>query len=160
ATPEGAANAKLSDEQRIKIASLIQERSQALAKAGDADKPKIIADFDAKAQALLAKTHADAPAAKEPKLRFNFRFQRWLDVLDWVARQCDLSLVLDAPPQGTFDYTDAREYSPTEALDLLNGVLQPKAFTHIRRGRMLIGLDLKAGIPDEMVPQIEMAELE
>ena len=37
------------------------------------------------------------PAAKKPgKLRFNFRFQPWEDVLDWFARQADLSLVLDA----------------------------------------------------------------
>ncbi|HID22861.1 MAG TPA: hypothetical protein EYP14_10745, partial [Planctomycetaceae bacterium] len=81
---------------------------------------------------------AAAPKGAEPaqrKLRFNFRYQRWVDVLEWFAQQADLSLVMDAPPPGTFNYSDTRAYTPTEAIDLLNSVLLPKGFTLIRRER-------------------------
>ncbi|MEX0585502.1 MAG: hypothetical protein WD176_02580, partial [Pirellulales bacterium] len=63
-------------------------------------------------------------ATKSPdgKLRFNFRYQPWADVLDWFAQQADLSLVMDDAPKGTFNYTDSRSYTPTEAIDLLNSV--------------------------------------
>ena len=61
---------------------------------------------------------------EEPvKLRFNFRYQPWDEVLDWFAQQAGWSLVLDTPPQGTFNYVDDREYTPAEAIDLLNKVL-------------------------------------
>jgi hypothetical protein len=98
-------------------------------------------------------------AAPEPRLRFNFRFQRWVDVLQWVARQADLSLVLDAPPPGTFNYSDARAYTPVEAIDLLNGVLLTKGYTLIRRERMLMLINLKDGIPEGFVPRLTMKEL-
>jgi len=112
---------------------------------------------------------ADAPVANgkpvatsqpEPRLRFNFRFMRWVDVLEWFAEKADLSLVLDAPPSGTFNYSDTREYTPVEAIDLLNGVLLTKGYTLIRRERMLLVVDLKDGVPDGMVPRVELDELE
>ena len=105
-------------------------------------------------------TPKTAPAQPEPRLRFQFRFQRWADVLEWFAREADLSLVLDAPPPGTFNYSDTREYTPAEAIDLLNGVLQTKGYTLIRRGRMLLVVNLKAGLPEGVVPQITLDELD
>ena len=93
-------------------------------------------------------------------MRFQFRFQRWADVLEWFAREADLSLVLDAPPPGTFNYSDTREYTPSEAIDLLNGVLQTKGYTLIRRGRMLLVLNLKGGLPEGVVPQVTLDELD
>ena len=42
----------------------------------------------------------------------------WADVLQWFAEQAGLSLVMNAPPQGTFNYTDDHEYTPAEAIDL------------------------------------------
>ncbi|MBN2021635.1 MAG: hypothetical protein JW809_02475, partial [Pirellulales bacterium] len=101
---------------------------------------------------------AEAPPAEpkpaEPRLRFNFQFQRWIDVLEWVAQQADLSLVLDAPPPGTFNFSDARDYTPTEAIDLLNSVLITKGYTLIHRGRMLVLVNLKDGIPEGLVPRV------
>ena len=96
----------------------------------------------------------------DPKLRFNFRFQRWTDVLQWFADQADLSLVLDAPPPGTFNYTDSREYTPSEAIDLLNSVLQSKGYTLIRRERMLMVVDLRGGLPEGLIPRIPLEEAE
>ncbi|NOX55568.1 MAG: hypothetical protein GXP27_14245, partial [Planctomycetes bacterium] len=104
-----------------------------------------------------------SPQGEEPtqrKLRFNFRYQRWVDVLEWFAQQADLSLVMDAPPPGTFNYSDTREYTPTEAIDLLNSVLLPKGFTLIRRERMLRLVDLRKGYPEGVIPRISLDELD
>ena len=81
------------------------------------------------------KPPADAAKKKAEKLRFQFRFQPWKDVLDWFAQQADLSLVIpETTPQGTFNYSDTREYTPAEAIDLLNSVLQTKGY-HARAPR-------------------------
>lgn len=162
ADPKVAAELKLSDEQRAKVAALIKERTDAVAKAAPADRTKALDDSDAKLAAVLNDEQRAlfAQKANEPKLRFNFRFQRWADVLEWFAEQSDLSLVLDAPPPGTFNYTDAREYTPTEAIDLLNGVLQTKDFTLVRRDRMLLVVDLKNGVPEGAVPRVSLEELD
>ena len=116
---------------------------------------------------------ADSAAAVEPAdavepatkladgiLRFNFRYQPWKDVLDWFATECDLSLVMDAPPPGTFNYTDSRGYSPTEALDRLNGVLLTKNYTLVRRGRMLMVINLDDGIPPNLVGNVALDDLD
>jgi hypothetical protein len=63
------------------------------------------------------------------RFRFMFRYQQWKDVLQWLAEQAEMSLVMDAPPPGTFNYSDTREYTPEEAIDMLNGVLIVKGYT-------------------------------
>ncbi len=131
--------------------------AQPAAESGAADAPKTDAP---KVDAAKADApNAEAPAA-EPKLRFNFRFQRWSDVLEWFAEQAGLSLVLDAPPPGTFNYADNREYSVAESLDLINGVLLTKGFTLVRRERMLILVDLSQGLPETLVPRVSLEELD
>lgn len=104
-----------------------------------------------------------APRAKHPKsekLRFQFRFQPWKDVLDWFADQADLSLVMDAPPQGTFNYSDSRDYTPAEAIDLLNSVLLTKGYTLIRRDRMLMLINLEDGIPPNLISTVPVDSLD
>ena len=103
---------------------------------------------------------AETAEEKPGKLRFNFRFQPWEDVLDWFARQADLSLVLDAPPPGTLNYTDNREYTPHEAIDLLNSVLLTKGYTLVRRDRMLMLINLEDGVPPNLVSTIPLEELD
>ena len=108
---------------------------------------------------------ADSPAA-EPvppgprKLRFQFRFQPWKDVLDWFAQQADLSLVMDAPPQGTFNYSDNRDYTPAEAIDLLNSVLLTKGYSLVRRDRMLMLINLEDGIPPNLISTVPLEALD
>ncbi len=94
------------------------------------------------------------------KLRFNARFQPWREVLEWFADQADLSLVLDTPPPGTFNYQDTKSYSPAEAIDLLNGILQTKGYTLVRRDRMLMLVNLADGVPDNLVEYVPVDELE
>jgi type II secretory pathway component GspD/PulD (secretin) len=97
---------------------------------------------------------SSASSASPRKLRFQFHFQPWKDALEWFAQQAGLSLVADAPPPGTLNYYDDREYTPAEALDLLNGVLLTKGYTLVRRERMLMLINLEDGIPPNLVETI------
>ena len=123
-----------------------------------------------------AQTQAAPPAAKPPaptqesqfpqlpprdvKLRFNFRYQPWKDVLEWLAQQAGLSLVMDAPPPGTFNYVDDHEFTPAEAIDLLNSVLLTKGYVLIRRERMLMLLNIEDGVPSNLVDRVTPEELD
>jgi type II secretory pathway component GspD/PulD (secretin) len=94
------------------------------------------------------------PSARAKKIRFQFRFMPWKDALEWFAQQAGLSLMADATPTGTLNYSDDREYTPVEALDLLNGVLLTKGYTLVRRERMLMLINLEDGIPPNLVPTV------
>ena len=166
ADPAIAETLKLSDEQRTQLAALLTERAEGLAKAEPDQREAVSRQFGEKFLALLSDaqrtqlaTMADG-GAEERTLRFNFRFQRWSDVLEWFAEQAGLSLVLDAPPPGTFNYSDQRAYTVPESLDLLNGVLLTKGYTLVRRDRMLILVDLSQGIPETLVPRITLEDLD
>lgn len=96
----------------------------------------------------------------ERRLKFNFRFAPWKDVLEWFATQADLSLILESPPPGTFNYTDTRTYSPEEAIDLLNGVLLTKGYVLLRRERLVLLLNLEDELPDPLVELVTPEELD
>ncbi len=108
----------------------------------------------------LAEPVAPAAAKSDGKLSFNFRYQPWQDVLDWFAEQADLSLVLESPPPGTFNYHDSRSYTPAEALDVINSVLLTKGFTLVRSGRMLVLVNLEDGIPPNLVTDVPLEALD
>jgi type II secretory pathway component GspD/PulD (secretin) len=103
---------------------------------------------------------APAAATGEKRLRFNFRFAPWDEVLQWFADEAGLSLMMDQPPTGTFNYYDDRSYTPTEALDLLNGVLLTKSFTLLRRGKLLVVVRADQAIPPNLVPRIPLEEID
>lgn len=93
------------------------------------------------------------------KLSFNFRYAPWTDVLRLFAREAGLSLdLLDVPP-GTFSYFDADEYTPQEALDVLNGYLLPKGYVLVRRDDFLVCLNYDSGIPPNLIPNVKPDEL-
>lgn len=104
--------------------------------------------------------NAAAATSDEAKLTFNFRYQPWQDVLDWFADQAGLSLLIESPPSGTFNYRDTRSYTPAEALDVLNGVLLTKGYTLVRNGRMLVLVNLEDGVPPNLVPDVPREELD
>jgi type II secretory pathway component GspD/PulD (secretin) len=68
--------------------------------------------------------------------------------------------VLDAPPSGTFNYRDTKEYTPAEAIDLLNSVLLTKGHTLVRRDRLLMLVNLEDGVPPNLVPQVTVEMLD
>ena len=127
-------------------------------------KPAVAAPVASKPAATTATTHAKpskpAPASADGKVTFSFRYQPWQEVLDWFAEKAGLSLLMETPPTGTFNFTDSRSYTPAEALDVLNGVLLTKGFTLVRHGHMLVVVNLEDGIPPNLVPDVALAELD
>ena len=162
ADPGIAAALNLSVEQTGQMRQLLEQRQAALTAATDeAGRTTALQQSDAAFRSLLTEDQQRLFAAlfSEKQLRFNFRAQKWPEVLDWVAREADLSLVMETPPPGVFSYSDAKNYSTTSAIDLLNGWLLTKGFTLVRRERMLMCLDLKSGLPEGAIPRITPAEL-
>ncbi len=102
-------------------------------------------------------TESTGPAEK---IKFNFSYAPWKSVLEWFAEQADLSLVMDSPPAGTFNYSDRRSYTPEEGLDLINGILVTKGYTLLRRERMLMLLNLEDPIPPSIIDQVTPDQLE
>ena len=105
------------------------------------------------------KDQSPRPTA-DGKFTFNFRNQPWADVLNWFAESAELSLVVDTPPPGVLNYRDDREYTPAQALDVLNGVLLTKGYTLVRKDRMLLVIDLEQGVPPNVVTDVPLSELE
>ena len=162
ADPGIAAALNLSVEQAGQMRQLLEQRQAALTAATDeAGRATAVQQSDAAFRSLLTEDQQRLFAAlfSEKQLRFNFRAQKWPEVLDWVAREADLSLVMETPPPGVFSYSDSKDYSTTAAVDLLNGWLLTKGFTLVRRERMLMCLDLKSGLPEGAIPRISPTEL-
>jgi len=93
------------------------------------------------------------------EMSFNFRYAPWEDVLKLFADASGLTLDLYAIPPGTFNYYDNGKYTPTQALDILNGYLIQKGFILVRRDEFLVVLNIDAGIPPNLVPTVDVAEL-
>lgn len=95
-------------------------------------------------------------------LRFTFRFEPWGKVIEWFAEQNRLSLIMDAPPPGTFNYVDDREYSPAQALDVINEFLQAQGFVLLRRRQALMVVNFDAGnkIPPSWVDFVPLDRLD
>ncbi|MFO7901534.1 MAG: secretin N-terminal domain-containing protein, partial [Pirellulaceae bacterium] len=161
AHPSIADQLELTDEQRAAVAKVVNQRATKLASAAPEERQEVLETADRQLAAILTPEQLEQLSALtvEHKLRFNFREQEWADVLDWFARQAGLALVMDKSPPGFFTYTSNKAYAPTEALDLLNSVLLTKGFTLIRRDRMLILVDLSAGLPTNLIPRVPEDEI-
>ena len=85
ADPAVATSVRLSDEQKQLVAELLDVRDEALASADDDAKPGISADADAKLKEVLSAEQRRLFAAlfSDARLKFNFRLQKWPEVLDW-----------------------------------------------------------------------------
>jgi type II secretory pathway component GspD/PulD (secretin) len=159
--PGPAAKVGLSDEQRAAIARILDIRVNDLVAAEPKDREAIVSKSNAEIEALLSDAQKEilAESLQGGKLQFNFFKQKWSAVLKWFAEQANLSLVMDAEPPGLFTYNDTREFTPSEAIDLLNSVLLSKNFTLIRRERMLVVVDTSAGVPYDLVQQVPLEKL-
>ena len=93
------------------------------------------------------------------EMSFNFRYAPWEDVLKLFADASGLTLDLYAIPPGTFNYYDNGKYTPTQALDILNGYLIQKGFILVRRDEFLVVLNIDSGIPPNLVPTVDVADL-
>ncbi len=160
--PEIAETLQLTDPQRTQIAGLVAEQVSQTAAAEEGQRPAIVSQYAEKLKALLTPEQlaklADLPEFR--KLQFNFGSQNWEDVLRWFAKQADLSLVMSSAPTGAFNYTDTNQYTPSQAINLLNSILLTKGYTLVRRDKLLILVEISGGIPDEILPRVTVEELD
>ncbi|MDD3470994.1 MAG: hypothetical protein PHE53_13610, partial [Thermoguttaceae bacterium] len=152
---------KLTEEQRQRVSAIIEQLNGALVRARESDRPSV----RAKAEIALFNVLTDEQVGywkknpPESMIRFNARFQPWNSVLEEVAKQAGLSLMIESVPSGSFNYVDAKEYTATEAINLLNNFLFNQGFTLVRRDRMLVVVNLQQGLPAGLVPQIQLMAL-
>lgn len=99
------------------------------------------------------------PAEGVETMSFNFRNAQWADVLMLFAKISGLTLDLDVIPPGTFNYIDSRQYTPIEALDVLNGYLIQRGYALVQRDKFLVAIRIADGIPATLVPTVTAAEL-
>ncbi len=90
---------------------------------------------------------------------FNFQNAPWNDVLKLFARIAGHTLDMQSTPPGTFTYFDKQTYTPTEALDILNGYLLQRGYLLVRRDQFLIVANISQGIAPNLVPTVEVDEL-
>jgi type II secretory pathway component GspD/PulD (secretin) len=161
AHPEIADLLELTDRQRSEISALVSAAAEQSAATAVENREQILKEFRTRIKGLVAAEQLQRldllPELR--KIRFNFSNPSWEEVLRWFARQADLSLVMGTAPSGDFNYSDNREYTPTQAIDLLNSILLTKGFTLVRRDKLLILVEIKDGIPDEILPRITAEEL-
>jgi type II secretory pathway component GspD/PulD (secretin) len=162
AEPTFANRLALTDQQRAAVAQILDERVTALVAAKAGERAEIVAASNQRLAELLtdAQKASLGDLSRGGTLRFNFRQEKWASVLDWFSRQSELSLVMDTEPPGVFTYSDNKDYSPVQAVDLLNSVLLSKGFTLMRREQMLIVVDVSKGIPFELAEKISAAQLD
>lgn len=91
----------------------------------------------------------------ERRITFSFSGTPWKEVLEWIADECDLSFNLDYTPRGTLNFVDPdRKYTPSEALDEINGQLLARGYTLVRRYKMLYIIDLDAEIDRKFISDL------
>ena len=106
----------------------------------------------------LPEAKADVPNVSNAKLRFNFSGADWRMALDWLADEAGLSLQVDRVPGGTVNFSDpTRTYSLSESMDVINRLLLDKGFALVRRGRLLMLIDLESDNASGLIN--EFAEL-
>lgn len=101
----------------------------------------------------------DATDRGEGKMSFNFRGAPWSEVLRDFARRADLTLEMNDVPKGTFTYFDRKEYTPKQALDVLNGPLLRLGYVLVQRDEFLICANIDKGPAPNLIPYITSAEL-
>ncbi len=99
------------------------------------------------------------PKGKPTRLSFSFRYAPWEDVLKFFAEAAGLTLDLTEVPPGTFNYLDKRQYTPLEALDILNGYLLQRGYVLVHRDQFLVVVNIDKGIPPNLVPTISIDDL-
>ena len=85
-------------------------------------------------------------------LKFTFRHAPWEEVLEWLAGEAGLSFSPDVVPTGTFNYIDEdRTFTTEQAIDLVNSYLLIKGYTLVRKGKMLLVIDLEDEVDAQLV---------
>ena len=98
--------------------------------------------------------------AGENKIKLSFSNQIWVPIIEHFAEETGYSLQkIDEPPPGTFNYQSDKEFTPMEALDLINTALVREGFILIRYKQMLILRPID-DIPDQLIEEIMPDDLD
>ena len=128
----------------------------------DGEQAALTNDMELANSELLTGPMKKEDAVGSQRLTINFDGAGWEEVLGWLAQEAGLSLQVDTFPVGTFSYRDtARDYTLSEAMDVMNSVLLGKGYTLVRRQRVLMVIDLGAEDSAEVTRGLvrELAEL-
>jgi type II secretion system protein D len=106
----------------------------------------------------------------EPKSKYTeklytleFRGKPWSSVFEWLADKSGLPFISNIqPPTGTFTFISpaGKKYSLPEVIDIVNEGLQQHKFILIRRETTLTLLPADEKVPAELVPPVELKELD
>lgn len=139
----------LTDEQRSKWQSMA---AVAKPSASGATNESANATGQASPSDAPANPTAVAVAGASDGFLLNFNATPWKDVLQWLAKEAELSLQVDSFPTGSFSYRDPyRRYTLTEAMDIMNGILLGKGYTLLKNQRVLASIDLGSGESAEVI---------
>ena len=90
---------------------------------------------------------SDRELDQRVQLRMSFNGTPWKEVLEWFSEETGMSLQRDTWPTGTFTYADPRNaYSISQAIDAMNLVLMREGYSLIRRGQLLMLIDLEENL--------------
>src|SRR5262245_19678679 len=105
---------------------------------------------------------AELTVTEDGKFRINFTFTPWRNVLEYFAQKAGYAFATDKWPQGTFNYTDSKLYTPEEVLDILNLHLITKGFILAKREKLLRLFDTvnDGPVPPEFVEEISPDEID
>ncbi len=95
---------------------------------------------------------------KDGKIRFNFKGQQWVDVLNWLADISEMQLDWQEVPGKTVDLTTRQSYTINEARDTINRLLLDRGFTLVRKGEVLSVVNL-ANLDPGALPRVQPEEL-
>ncbi len=91
---------------------------------------------------------------------FNFRGAPWGVLLRDFAKASGCSLTMNVDPVGSFTYFDDRQYTISEAVDILNDQLITCGAILIHNGPRLIVVSTQEPINDSFVPFITVGEID
>ena len=117
-----------------------------IAKATESDSPppgaQVVSSFGGAADAAETNQLVE-------KFSFNFRYAPWEQVLQDFAVSTGYTLDMAQTPHGTFSHIDSKEYSVDQTLDIMNGYLQRKGFTLVRKDGFLVCVSVgTTGVPN------------
>ena len=98
------------------------------------------------------------PRAGQKKIKLNYFGKSWDDVVKDVAKQSNLTTMIDKVPPGRFSRNDWNSYTLSEALRILNRELEPKGFRLLERGQILDLVFLRDSRQDYPRPVIDVAQ--
>ena len=144
AHPDIAKRVGLTDEQRAQLSATLSERFRRTTRDCGRRGGGVAGEAGVRTESSVncsRRNNWRPGRIRSSSVRFGsiFRFQLWTDVLEWFAEESGPVVGHETnPPPGTFNYSDPKQYTPEEAIDVLNSVLLTHGFTLIRRDKMLI----------------------